>query len=142
MKTLKLTMAALAVTAAPAMAQMMTPAWDGDGDTLLSQDEFNVGFSQAGIFGGYDRDADGMLNEQEYADSFVEIENYRDEGYLPGDFADFDADADGMLSEDEYNTSWFSEYDVDGSGVLEEEERMVIENDLSQEGFFNRERDI
>jgi len=38
-------------------------AWDANDDNNLTEDEFN-----AGVFGGYDRDDDGMIEEPEFGD--------------------------------------------------------------------------
>ncbi|MEF2554288.1 hypothetical protein VQ042_23695 [Aurantimonas sp. A2-1-M11] len=38
-------------------------SWDADGDGALTEDEFN-----AGVYGGYDRDDSGVIEEPEYGD--------------------------------------------------------------------------
>ena len=38
-------------------------AWDTDGDGNLTEDEFNTG-----VYGGYDRDDSGAIEEPEYGD--------------------------------------------------------------------------
>ncbi|WP_308915160.1 hypothetical protein [Jannaschia sp. LMIT008] len=133
--------AAAAMLAMPAAAQMMTPQMDTNTDGLLSQDEYNVGFTEAGTFGRYDTDGDAMLSQQEYDAGFADIGEYRDEGFEMGAFGDADADGDGMLNEDEYNTALFNSYDTDRSGDLNEEESMILDRDMGEDGFFNREID-
>ncbi len=41
-------------------------AWDGDGDGALSEEEFNTGFSEGGAYDEWDADEDGMLSEDEF----------------------------------------------------------------------------
>lgn len=136
MKLLSTTVAAAAMLAAPAFAQVATPDMDMDGDGILTQDEYNTGFSQAGTFGGYDADGDSMLSQEEFDAGFANIGEHRDEGFQMGAFEDFDADADGMLNEDEYNSALFSSYDTDQSGDLNEQESMRIDEDMGEDGLF------
>jgi len=53
--------------ATPALAQDDgVGAWDGDGDGALSEEEFNTGFSEGGAYDEWDADDDGMLSEDEF----------------------------------------------------------------------------
>lgn len=59
-----------ALAAGPVMAQGLTD-WDGDGDGGLNQNEFNEGWGSIygdgeSAFSTWDEDGDGMLNEDEY----------------------------------------------------------------------------
>jgi len=53
--------------ATPALAQEdEVGAWDGDGDGALSEEEFNTGFGEGGAYDEWDADDDGMLTEDEF----------------------------------------------------------------------------
>ena len=55
----------LALSAGGALAQGMMMGdydYDTDADAMVSQDEFNAGIDQSGIYDRYDTDADGMLS--------------------------------------------------------------------------------
>ena len=79
---------ALALAASPAYAQELGE-WDADASGALNEEEFNAGFGEsgvydawdadrdgaltedefnAGVFGGYDRNDDGMIDEPEFGD--------------------------------------------------------------------------
>ena len=75
-----------ALTAAPAMAQEIGE-WDGDGDGVLNQEEFNEGFGEVGAFGEWDEDGDGALSEDEYN---------------AGVFDSYDDDDSGAIEEPEF----------------------------------------
>lgn len=51
--------------ATPALADWHTE-WDGDGDGALSEEEFNTGFDEGGAYDEWDADDDGMLTEDEF----------------------------------------------------------------------------
>lgn len=40
--------------------------WDGDADGALNEEEFNTGFGEGGVYDSWDGDADGMLSEDEF----------------------------------------------------------------------------
>lgn len=89
MKTFTTLLAAGAVSlmaASAASAQMMTD-FDSDGDGMLSMEEYGVENNALRSFGGYDTNADGTIDENEYR---------------AGTFMRYDRDRDGMLNEEEY----------------------------------------
>lgn len=49
----------------PALADFQEE-WDSDGDGALSEEEFNTGFSEGGAYDAWDADDDGMLTEDEF----------------------------------------------------------------------------
>lgn len=51
--------------ATPALADWHEE-WDADGDGALSEEEFNTGFDSVGTYDEWDADDDGMLSEEEY----------------------------------------------------------------------------
>ncbi|WP_265499685.1 penta-EF hand family protein [Paracoccus beibuensis] len=173
-------LAALSTT--PALSQTMDAGWDADMDGALSQDEFATGLGDRGIFGGwdtdtdsmlsqdefddgvygtYDTDASGDLNEAEYGmtdgaagfwnrdetvdhqawdvdgDGVILANEFADGWGETGRFGEFDSDADGSLTEDEFTTGIFGEYDADGTGVIEEPELTDVGDDMGDEGFWD-----
>lgn len=82
------------MTSTPAIAQEGTreigaweeDAWDGDGDGLLSFEEFADGFALRVNFGQWDLVADGLLSEDEFLDAI---------------YTRYDADATGAFEEAE-----------------------------------------
>ena len=135
------TVAALALIATPTFAQVAMPELDIDGDGILTQDEYNTGFTQSGSFGRFDADGDAQLSQDEYDAGLGNIGEMRGDDSTMGAFSDYDTDADGFLNEDEYNAGVFSSYDTDASGDLDEDERMVFDRDMGEGGIFNDETD-
>ncbi|MCB8835833.1 hypothetical protein [Aurantimonas sp. VKM B-3413] len=63
----------LSLAAVPAVAQdNATPkmndvkSWDADANGSVSQDEFNAGFDQNGAYKAWDKDGDGALSQEEF----------------------------------------------------------------------------
>jgi len=112
---------ALGLAAAPALAQEWSD-WDEDGDSALSEEEFDAGFGEIEVFDEWDENDDELVSEFEYSTGF-------ENDYDAGGFAEADADADAQLTEDEFGDAVFGEYDQDDSGVLEEEEASVFGDD-------------
>ncbi len=174
-----------AVASAPAIAQDVG-GWDMDGDTMLSESEFATGFAERGIFDRWDADGDGLLSEVEFGGGVfgtydrdvsggldeTEYGLYDDRrsatgywgdeeaGYtyqawdidgdgviLSNEFADglvemgmlgeWDMDSDGYVSEDEFIAGVFNKYDEDGTGFIEEPELTDIGDDMGDEGFWD-----
>lgn len=171
-----------ALLSVPAVAQ--EAGWDADGDGALGQEEFAEGFAERGIFDNWDQDRNGVLSDTEFSDGVYgtydadasgdlnEIEygaeddnaagfwGDEDAGYdteawdidgdgviLSNEFRDgwgevgmlgeWDTDGDGGLSEEEFTTGVYGEYDEDGSGVIEEPELTDIGDDMGDEGFWD-----
>lgn len=80
-------------------------AADTDNNSKVSKDEFYGLVSDAGIFADWDYDADGFIEENEYAD--IGLDN---------DFDAWDADDDSYLSSDELYDGYFSTFDEDENG--------------------------
>ena len=60
-----------AMTAAPAIAQEDIGEWDADGDGAVSEEEFNTGWDSGfgegeDAFSTWDEDGDGALSQEEY----------------------------------------------------------------------------
>lgn len=73
--------------ATPVLAQEEgAEAWDTDGDGALSEEEFNTGFGEAGVYGSWDADGDGALTEEEFN---------------AGAFGGYDDDESGVIEEPE-----------------------------------------
>ena len=66
MTTLTAITLALGLAAAPAMAQEDLGAWDTDQDGILSEEEFGTGFGENEAFDTWDADDDGLLSEDEF----------------------------------------------------------------------------
>lgn len=64
-KTLGAGALAAALLATPALADFHEE-WDGDGDGALSEEEFGTGFGEMGTYDGWDGDGDGALSEDEF----------------------------------------------------------------------------
>ncbi|MFZ3585190.1 hypothetical protein ACOI1H_24095 [Loktanella sp. DJP18] len=172
-----------ALMAGPALAQDM---WDANSDGALGAEEFATGFADRGIFSSWDQDSDGLLSDTEFSDGVygtydADVSGDLDEteygmidegrsasgywgndevGYdyqawdvdgdgviLSNEFADgwgetgmfgeFDVDTDGALSEDEFSNGVFGQYDEDGTGIIEEPELTDIGDDMGDEGFWD-----
>lgn len=78
---------------------------DTNNDKQVSKDEFYGLVSDAGIFADWDYDADGFIEENEYADIG-----------LDSDFDSWDADNDNYLGADEFYEGYFSAFDEDEDG--------------------------
>ena len=178
--------AILAALTAPVVAQEVGAGWDADGDGALGESEFAEGFAERGIFSSWDQDSDGLLSDNEFSEGVYgtydrDVSGDLDEteygmtedgmgatgfwgdeedGYdyqawdidgdgviLSNEFADgwgevgmlgeWDVDGDGALSEDEFTTGVYGEYDDDDSGVIEEPELTDIGDDMGDEGFWD-----
>ena len=66
LKKLAASALALSLLAAPAMAQEWYGEWDGNEDGALDQEEFTTGFGEAGVYESWDGDGDGALSEDEF----------------------------------------------------------------------------
>lgn len=83
---------ALSLAAAPALAQDAevnegVASWDADGDSAISQEEFDTGFGEAGVYDDWDADDDGALSEEEFNIGLYES---------------YDADDSGVIEEPEF----------------------------------------
>ena len=123
--------AALASTG-PAAAQVVEN-WDTDGDGVITQDEWNTGLTEMGLFSDWDADGDGSLTSDEFAG---------------GLFDRFDEDGDGALTVSEWDTgidnfygeaavdASFETWNTDGDEVLSEEEFVAGFNEAGLFGDF------
>lgn len=66
---------------------MSYDTWDADNDGILSQEEFNEGIAETGVYSDWDTDATAGLNEEEF---------------YGGAYNVVDQDDDGVLAEQEY----------------------------------------
>lgn len=124
-----LTSAAL-LTAVPAFAQTSFSEWDEDGDGILTQEEWDAGVADSGVFDSWDGDDDGVVSAAEYED---------------GLFDWFDDDDDGALTVSEWDEgvdAWYGEagtdldvsaWDDDGDGIITETE---INDEYTTAGLF------
>ena len=71
--------------ATPALADFHEE-WDADADGLLSGEEFDAGFGEAGVYDEWDADDDDLLSEDEFN---------------AGIFGGYDDDDDGFVGEPE-----------------------------------------
>lgn len=172
------------LTASPLLAQVAGAEWDVDGDTMLSAEEFAEGFRERAIFSSWDRDGDALISDTEFAEGVYgtydgDVSGDLDEteygviddgagGYwnrdetvgdfeawdidgdgvvLSNEFSDgwgevgmlgeWDVDRDGALNEDEFTTGVYGQYDADGTGIIEEPELTDIGDDMGDEGFWD-----
>lgn len=126
--------AALAVTAAPAMAQQPNPdemlaRADANGDGNISMDEAMALRAQS--FAQLDRNGDGVISGDDrprgpfaarFDQAFEQVE------------ANFDGDRDGQVTEDEMMSApapAFERGDLDGDGVLTAEEMAALRAEAS-----------
>lgn len=141
MKAMLTTAAALALTAGAALAQTATTETDGamddagmqsglmmtdldrDADGMLNTEEFNEGFGASGVFSSYDANQDGMLTEDEYGEDADTL-------------AAYDADASGDVTEEEFSQGIFGEYDSDADGSFSTEETETFNAEFQPEGRF------
>ena len=75
------------LAAVPALAQDSMSDWDSNGDGSISQDEFNTGWDEAGIYDSWDEDGDGTLSNDEFE---------------TGIYDSYDADDSGAIEEPEF----------------------------------------
>lgn len=175
---------ALALTTGPVLAQETWEGWDGDADGILTEQEFVEGFNARATFGTWDANADAMLDEPEFDagvwglydrdvtggleeaevgafetdwaeggmwyDDENLVENWDVDGdgvILQNEWADsigevgllgaFDANADGTVDEAEFGAGIFDRYDEDGDGVIQEAELTDLGDDMGDEGFWD-----
>lgn len=114
------------VTAAPAIAQINGQdsefnTWDANGDSTLSQDEFNSGLTEMGYYAEWDADGNGELSEEEWNAGVEDnLSSFDAEDY--GAYSDWDADGDGVASEEEFGEGLFDTLDEDDDDAIAEEE--------------------
>lgn len=77
----------VSLAAVPALAQDSMSDWDSNGDGTISQDEFNTGWGEAGVYDSWDEDGDGALSEDEFN---------------TGVFESYDSDDSGAIEEPEF----------------------------------------
>ncbi|MCL3883604.1 hypothetical protein [Marivita sp. GX14005] len=74
-------------------------------------------------YDAWDRDGDGSVKEDEFAEAFHEGEYFKM----------FDENEDGSIDEDEFNRASFKRYDRDASGDIDEDEYEEIERDFDMD---------
>ncbi|MCK0167010.1 hypothetical protein MWU52_05545 [Jannaschia sp. S6380] len=116
------------IAAALAMPALAQTAWDVDGDTILTPEEFVTGFSAEGTYATFDLDQSGQLDAAEWDSGLGTV----------GEYANMDLNGDGGVDEAEYNALLFNRYDVDGSGAIEAAETAAIEADMAEDGMLAR----
>lgn len=91
--------------------------WDTDNDLQISEEEYGLGTerwygeNRAADFAGYDADASGFVDRQEFG-----------AGWDTSLYGGYDTDADGLLTEDEFNTGVYDTADLDRDEVITVEE--------------------
>ncbi|WP_308914904.1 hypothetical protein [Jannaschia sp. LMIT008] len=110
---------AMLTMAAPALSQDTT-TWDGDGDGIVSPQEFVTAFGASAPLDGLDANGDAQLDAAEYAPL---------EAVRP--FAEADSDADGLVGTAELNGVFFVRYDRNGSGTIDADELPAAQADLA-----------
>jgi hypothetical protein len=65
-KLTTVTALALSLFAAPALAQEAYEDWDSNSDAAIDENEFGTGFGDTGIYDEWDADDDGNLTEEEF----------------------------------------------------------------------------
>lgn len=90
--------------------------WDMDGNGLVGNDEFRVGFDNEDWFDGVDGDNNDMLSSAEFGSATS------DWGLNDDAFVNWDADRDGMLSSTEFGDGVFDEWDRSDDELLDENE--------------------
>lgn len=133
--------------------------WDVDRDARISATEFNRGYDTvridwdrnndrvfdrnevaAGVFGWYDVDGDGILDQNEYMRAQAAF------GDELGLFADYDANRDVRIQNREFvdrfnRTTVYDRWDVDRSGTLDDTELRTGwfgAADRNRDGFVDR----
>ena len=81
------TVALMVAAASPAIAQEAYGDWDTDGTAGISQNEFNTGFGEGGVYDSWDADGDGALTEDEFN---------------TGVYGAYDRDDSGVIEEPEF----------------------------------------
>lgn len=95
--------------------------WDLDGDSQVNQDEFNDSWTTQGYWNLYDRDNDGIIDEEEWNKGLDEYYDRFDRDQL-GNYRDYDLNNDGWLDEEELAESSFVIWDTDGDGRIDSSE--------------------
>lgn len=119
-------------------------ACDDEDDTvqLFNQDRLFTDFSSANVYGTWDLDNDGFLDEDEFTSSYYEIWDLDDDGILEenewdtavtdfnivgADWNAWDLDANGRLDMNEFKTgfssfNYFTDWDMDNDGLIRDRE--------------------
>lgn len=102
-------------------------AFDGDGDGIVSDDEF-----RSGLFDAWDANDDSLIGEAEWGESDLFGDDIA--------FGDYDADGDGFWDEDNFRTAYdeagiYNAYDSAGDG-LQREEFTTFYDDAGEAGLF------
>lgn len=66
LKTVSAAGLALSLFAAPAVAQEDVSEWDANDDAVIDNEEFAEGFGEVGVYDEWDADNDGTLSEDEF----------------------------------------------------------------------------
>ncbi|WP_152425069.1 EF-hand domain-containing protein [Nafulsella turpanensis] len=117
--------------------------WDTNDDELWDDNEFETVANDAGLYEGWDEDADGLYSEDEVDAGLFEVYDENDDGFLDEEeysawntawggeyeeeFEAWDADADGVLAEDEFfegtnEADLYEGWDEDGDGLYSDDE--------------------
>lgn len=92
--------------------------WDDDADELVDQDEFSNTFSDAGYYDEWDADNSDFIDEDEWQTGVTNnFDGYDYDAY--GDFNDWDTNSDELLDEDELVIGNFTVWDTDKDGNIE-----------------------
>lgn len=91
--------------------------YDKNTDQRWDRDEFNTSMGESGMYGEWDADRDGFLNENEYNEG---TKSWQNESART--FSDWDMDRNGNLNEDEFNEGTFGTWDTDRDGMLSSDE--------------------
>ena len=124
MKTKFFTGAALALILAgnPVLAQEWAD-WDTDADLGLTEEEFTAGATEQDVFGGWDADESGVLDEDEFYGGVYNSWDMDDD--LQVSEAEFGENDIGWFTEADYGDTEYGDYgywDTDASGYIDEEE--------------------
>ncbi|MFC0677647.1 hypothetical protein ACFFGH_07295 [Lysobacter korlensis] len=90
--------------------------WDMDGNGLIGNDEFRMGFDKQDWFDVLDKDNNNMLSNGEFASASAGW------GLDSNAFVNWDANRDGVLSDDEFGEGAFGVWDKNDDGLLDDDE--------------------
>ena len=94
-----------------------TTDWDAPDADAVGYDEWAPDFYGDGTFRGWDADGDFLLSEDEWRVGFErDFGAFEDERW--GAYQDWDEDRSGLLSEPEFASGVFDTYDLDDDTIL------------------------